>query len=38
MEPTEAEKKTARRAQRLLYALMVVMVAAPTVIYLVRLY
>jgi len=36
MEPTEAEKAKAERAQWLLYALMVIMVFTPLVIFLLR--
>lgn len=38
MEPTEAQMHNARRAQRLLYALVAVMVVAPVVLYIVRFY
>jgi hypothetical protein len=34
MEPTEAEKLKARRVQRLLYVLVVLMIGIPTVIFL----
>jgi hypothetical protein len=37
MEPTEAEKKEARRVQRLLYALVVFMIAVPVIIFILRL-
>jgi len=36
MEATEAEKATARRVQRLLYGLMIVMIGAPVIIYVLR--
>jgi hypothetical protein len=36
MEPTEAEKAKAERAQWLLYGIMIVMVFAPLVIFLLR--
>jgi hypothetical protein len=36
MEPTEAEKTKAERAQWLLYAIMLIMVFAPLVIFLLR--
>lgn len=38
MEATDAEKAQARRVQRLLYGLMVVMIGVPLVIFLVRLF
>jgi hypothetical protein len=37
MEPTEAEKSKARRAQALLYLLTGVMIVVPAVLYLFRL-
>jgi hypothetical protein len=37
MEPTEAEKLKARRAQRLLYLLMALMMAIPAIIFVLRL-
>jgi len=37
MEPTEAEKRTARRAQLFLYALMAVMIALPSILFFARL-
>jgi hypothetical protein len=36
MEPTEAEKLKARRVQRLLYGLMVLMIGIPTVIFILQ--
>jgi hypothetical protein len=36
MEPTEAEKLKARRVQRLLYVLMVLMIGIPTVIFILQ--
>ena len=36
MDATEAEKANARRVQRLLYCLMVVMIGAPLIVYLLR--
>ncbi len=38
MDATEAEKANARRVQRLLYALMVVMIGAPIIVYLLRIF
>jgi len=38
MEPTEGEKIKARRAQRLLYILMAVMIGVPIVLYILRYY
>jgi hypothetical protein len=37
MEPTDAEKRHARRVQRLLYALVVFMIVVPAIIYFLRL-
>jgi hypothetical protein len=37
MEPTEAEKRQARRVQRLLYALVAFMIVVPVIIYFLRL-
>jgi hypothetical protein len=37
MEPTEAERRQARRVQWLLYALVVIMIGVPVIIYFVRL-
>ena len=36
MEATEDEKKQARRVQRLLYGLMLVMIVAPVIVFLLR--
>ncbi len=36
MEATEEQKKQARRVQRLLYGLMVVMIVAPVIVFLLR--
>ena len=36
MDATEAEKANARRVQRLLYCLMVVMIGAPLIVFLLR--
>jgi hypothetical protein len=36
MEPTEAEKRKARRVQRLLYVMMALMIGIPTVIFILR--
>jgi len=36
MEPTEAEKLKARRVQRLLYALMALMIGIPVAIFVLR--
>jgi hypothetical protein len=36
MEPTEAEKLKARRAQRLLVVLMVFMISVPAIIFILR--
>jgi hypothetical protein len=36
MDATDAEKANARRVQRLLYGLMVVMIGAPLIVYLLR--
>jgi hypothetical protein len=38
MDATEAEKANARRVQRLLYGLMVVMIGAPIIVYLLRIF
>ena len=38
MDATDEEKANACRAQRLIYVLMVVMIAAPVVIYLLRIF
>jgi hypothetical protein len=38
MDATDAEKAQARRVQRLLYGLMIVMIGVPVVIFLVRLF
>jgi hypothetical protein len=37
VEPTEAEKLQARRTQRLLYALVVIMIVVPAIIFYLRL-
>jgi len=37
VEPTEAEKQQARRIQRLLYAMVVIMIVVPVIIYILRL-
>lgn len=37
MEPTEAERKQARRVQRLLYALVVFMIVVPVIIFFLKL-
>jgi predicted nucleic acid-binding Zn ribbon protein len=37
MEPTEAEKRQARRVQLLLYFLVAIMIVVPAVIFIVRL-
>lgn len=36
MEPTEAEKEQGRRAQRLLYWLVFVMIAVPVLLFVIR--
>ena len=38
MDATDAEKANARRVQRLLYALMIVMIGVPLMIFVVRLF
>jgi hypothetical protein len=38
MDATDAEKTQARRVQRLLYGLMIVMIGVPVVIFVVRLF
>ena len=37
MEPTVQEKQQAKRVQRLLYALVVIMIVVPVIIYFLRL-
>lgn len=38
MDATDAEKANARRVQRLLYALMILMIGVPLMIFVVRLF
>ena len=38
MDATDAEKANARRVQRLLYGLMIVMIGVPLIIFVVRLF